>query len=346
MSDFPVLHYDYVQGINQGLSVMLSSIRKGQLGSETASVALNGRYDATLSLQLQVMSDYDRWGQQVFVLGPCFQTMLAKTELNAIPKEKLNLPYPCFYLALQDCPWQIHVPESGGHPITGVYVQGNPTEEKPRELVLFLWGAEHEGSRTLGDDASVWIRLDIKDAFSKGKNLEQALEAILQEGDDCSSPGMGLDYLEAQQVKETNRSMVRILRLVLNMILYLQIKDAERVVDTSIKDKRLDLEKEIADIHGRMKNQSKAEKKTRHKKRELASLPDAHITWLWKKSEEKYASGTGSTHGPCIRHWVRGHWRNLADSRTVWVRPYERYKESPVGAPRQYKYKEDQESMG
>jgi hypothetical protein len=108
--------------------------------------------------------------------------MLASTSLKGIRQGDIKLPFPSFYIALDDCDWKLWGgPDTEWHPLTGIYVSMNSCFGEKDVMTVFLWGKENAKSRIPGDDASFWYRLHLDEIFggTKKPELEKHLTAAL-----------------------------------------------------------------------------------------------------------------------------------------------------------------------
>lgn len=195
---------------------------------------------------IQLLQEFTRFGQQIYVVGPVLQEMLSRTSLKNVDVGTLRAPLASIYVATPDSRWQIW----GGvvtqwHQVAGLYlslatvylpqdekklatlrklgvaptVRMGPSDTEVRCLTYYVWGAENRHSRGPGDDASfrVTIQLDTS------ADLEQQLLERLEKGpSDAGVVGNLANQLEGLTDCSKNHQMLQeVNRFGVNLLMYL-----------------------------------------------------------------------------------------------------------------------------
>jgi len=332
------IHFDYMMGLHPYLRTMMDlPERKWDDAAYTFSLGI-----LSAQHQLRSMMEYKHYGQQVFALGPLLQEMFQNTSLKTIRQEEIFLPYPAFYLSLEDCPLQIWGGErTQWHTVSGVYARrysrtkseligGKEVQPHSEDgLMLFIWADVNKRSVGAGDDASFWFNLSLTEAFEEYDGMEDYIDKCLSDRSrDSSDPLLegslyqtGPDAL----LKKQNETVLNIIRMIVMLSHYLNTDNAETDVDDSSAQKRKALKRRL----GGMKNKRK--KRARRIIDEISRLSQASITRVGRKLEatiKKEIQETGGDHN-VRRHWRRGHthsyWKGpLLDDGGVKI-PYEQW---------------------
>jgi len=277
---------------------------------------------------LESMFWYETFGQQAFMLGKRLQAMFSITSLKNLPRDAIRLPYPCIYVATPDSEVQVW----GGNRTQWHRMRGFYMLQVGSKVLLLMWGGPNKHSHNELDDATAWVTIDLDEA-EKFSDLETYL------ADMTSNPlradhdeGMGLMAEHAED--PMRESYHTVLRLGLNMLLYLQSDAREAEVST-----RQERENEIRSRLRGKKNLKKG--KAKYAMRELENLSDAIVTRIAPTIEAQ--TGTLPTRSTARRHWVQGHWKRVwvgsADERRKeprWVMPYERNRDMAAAINRRY----------
>lgn len=276
--------------------------------------------------------EHKKYGQQSFIVPKAMQDALARTSLDGVTVKDLRMPYPSIYMAFPEnkrCIW-------GGrqtlwHEVRGIFAwheKGDRELRRPGEgpeipkndlglIHLYLWGIENERSKHRGDDASLWVALDLNEMSANNEDLESYLGRILrdrsretkdhitQENPELADM-LGFTFLPKtdQSFERQAEGVIDTLRILFNALIYMDSEGAELERDPdNLADhaKRRELERQFA----RKKNPKKKGKRILKRYREI---PTDTVTWVGRSfsyGEPTPATGTGT---PQRRHWVRGHW--------------------------------------
>lgn len=286
------------------------------------------------------MMMYDRFGQNSFVVGPRVQDLFRRTDLSKITPDVVVAPKTSFYIATPDCPWQIW----GGdrtrwHNIEGIYVafvdsvdRGDQvsgdmgtlplaTLERERErcIQVLLWGGPNGRSVAPTDDALLWFALNLDRWVDAEEDIETFFgrHAVMKAGDnprfvaenDPLDPfAMPITPPDAEGIATQRDSLVGVMRLILNLCLYMASDDPE----LETVDNAEEAEKIRAQI-GRKKSGGKRKKLERR----LANLPTCRIVYVGPLFEEiaererrEQERGDGGSHASPIEHAVKPHWQH------------------------------------
>jgi hypothetical protein len=347
----PIIFHDHICGVFPRLRSLLDEAQAGRISAYDAVFATpDGGVNKSMTLSFMLLAEYRQYGQQSFVIGPTLQEMFDRTSLEGVPQTRLKMPFPCIYLALPGCPWQIWGGVTGWHDVSGVVVRYH---EETNSFTLFLWAAENENARVAGDDASFWLNLDMNEADRLGLDVETYLLTVMgdrhRESSDTHPDTRIEDEQRALVYNKIEDTALSIIRVAFNLLIYLQSNSPEQTADPGAagrKRRRKQIKKQI----DRIKNPRKRKTKIKALRRELARLSDAHITWIGKSIEE--SAGTTHERKPGqkrVRHWVRGHWwPRLSNTEAIarwgirWKQPFERNKDCEEAEPsRHYRFRDD-----
>lgn len=298
----PDIHYDRMLGGSPRWREAIWAALKGHPDLfRSEFLALSG-WAPSAAKTLSACYEYAKSGQQVFCVGPHLQEMLHYTDLSGVPEAFLRLPFPCFYVALPQCPWSIW----GGdrtqwHPVSGVYVQRRGTV-----LSFIFWGKETDKSACIGDDAVFWLDLQLNEclgkdedtpgAFDIGTQLQKQLSDLSRDASDPLAPKW--DTARGRQ----NETLTSVLRVVINLVLYLNSSDPETTLVSDGGPERAELKKKVK----RTKNKGK---RRRYQKR-LAELSEAKVVWIGKSIEDgkiRPRRATKTSSRAVKPHWRKGH---------------------------------------
>jgi hypothetical protein len=301
-----------------------------ELTEGRTSAFLNNIGDETTRVSQYLMLLYDRFGQNSFVVGPKVQDLFRRTSLAKVPPAMLVPPVTGFYVALPDCPWRIW----GGartrwHQLSGVYVgfsksasrmYGGVPLDLERTVHFAMWGAANELSVGRTDDALLWYSMSL-DAWGRdGSDLEsffQQQSVMLVNEHDADIWG-GNDPLDPAHtnspsvpqmgdVDEHRRTLVCVLRTVLNLCLYLNSDEPDLKVD--------DLNSEAEKRRGALSKKKSAGKRKKIE-RQLKNSPKTRIVYvgplfetLERDSSRPGSKEAGQAHASPLEHAVRPHWQ-------------------------------------
>lgn len=355
----PIIFHDYLCGVFPRFRFLLDEAQAGRISAYDAVFATeDGGVNKSMTLSFMLLAEYRRFGQQTFVIGPRLQEMFEATSLEGVPSDMLKMPFPCVYIALPGCPWQIYGGVTGWHDLAGVIVRYN---EETNGFTFFLWAAENENARVAGDDASFWLNLDLNEADRMGLDLETYLLTVMGDKDRENSdthPDTRITPDSREDIyNRIEDTALNVIRVAMNMLIYLTSNEPERTVpaeQVERKRKRQEIERQIGKID-RMKIRGRQKRKRQDNlRRKLEQLSDATVTWLGE-SIEKSASETHDRKPgqKRVRHWVRGHWwPRLSNKDAIarwgirWKQPFERCKDAEEAEPsRHYKFREDTEEV-
>lgn len=338
----PKLHFDVVRRaipevdmfhrmmVKEHAHLSDDELRQGVLSSAV------GRLEGSPRFMAYQMLLYDRFGQNSYVVGPRVQDLFRRTDLSKITPEMVVEPQTSFYVALPDCPWRIW----GGdrtrwHNVEGVYVAFVDAVDRgdlaPRDMgtvpmseldasrdkciQILLWGGPNERSIVPTDDALLWFGINLDQWMRKGEDIETFFRhnAVMTGGieaeDDPLDP-FSVPILPADEegVSEQRETLVNIMRLVLNVCLYMSSDDAEtETVDN--KEEAANLRAQIA--------RKKAEGKRKKLERRLQNLPRTRVVYVGplfeqmaEKERREQLRGAGGSHESPIEHAVKPHWQH------------------------------------
>jgi len=289
-----------------------------------------GFHRALYTLTLH-QAEYVMAGRQNFVVSPAMQTALANTSLEGVSPSDIRTPYPNQYVALPEGKTKIWGgKETQWHQVEGVYVRfrkgvdrhyaGEETEPKPPPpndpgcVYIYIWGPENERSTHIGDDASMWMVLDLHEMEEEGIDLETYLKIMLDDPrrdttlEDMENPevmkSLGL-VTQLPEGQEARKNVIDTLRVVFGTFLYMDSSDPILELDPSTEENATKI-RSLEESLKRAKDPNRG--KGKKLQRRLDKIPKDVVTWVggrsWKSPD---GEGSESRSGP-RRHWVRGHW--------------------------------------
>jgi len=224
---------------------------------------------------------YAHYGQVSYCVGPVMREAFERTRLGSVPEGSLRTPYPTFYIALPECPWLLWGGETGWHQCGGIYVRGDEDT-----VSIIAWGKENEKSNRVGDDATFWADINLKEVprvsrpgdSEKWLDLDSYISTLLHSNRAQNDPGMGAP-LHARG--EMIRNALPLLRIVFALILYLGSVNAEEDATKVNDSKKRDLETAL----GRLKNPNKS--KGQRLRRQLDALAVPTVIWVGRSIETR-----------------------------------------------------------
>ena len=292
------------------------------------------------------LKEYTKTGKQTFVIPSEMQKALQNTSMAGVQPSEVKVPHAEQYIALPDCEAELWGgPNTQWHKVGGVfmrYEQGKDrvlSDGEVREategdlgcIYLYLWGMENERSTGPGDDASLWMAVDLHEMMEQEDDLESYLWGILQ---DPNRDATLSDMVDPETMKDlglvttmpndsewgprAQRGVVNALRIVFNTLLYLDSDGPDVMTDPETAQ----AEEERAEIKAalsRMKNPRKA--RGRKLQRRLDSLPTESVTWIGRGVSEKVESAEATSRATPRAHWVRGHWWPRRDTIRARIEP-------------------------
>jgi len=370
----PVIFHDHLLGAAPMTRFLIERVESKQMSATEAAGAFsyNGQVHRSLMLAFLTLLDYRQYGQQTYCLGPRLQQKLVGTSIAGLPKEMIKFPYPCFYLATVDCPWNLWGGPTGWHQLAGILLR---YEISTNSLFFYLWGAENENSTMVGDDASFWFVLDLDEAENRGLDIEDYIDFVMGEkvrdnSDlqvDPNNPEkvLTIDVSDTGLQAEVKDTLKNAIRLTLNLMLYVQHGGAEKKTAPSVAEndrKRAGIAQRLKQIDilkgkGNKGKQKKREKERNQLLKQIRQLSEAHVTWLGESMEQDPSQGGNGNDSAekqkRIEHWVGGHWWPRLDHPNLiarhglkWRQPYLRNKGSDKSEPsRQYKFREETDEV-
>jgi hypothetical protein len=292
---------------------------------------------------------YRQAGSQTFVVPEGMQEALGRTSLEAVGPWDIKLPYEYLYVALPSCEYEIWGGErTGWHKVGGAFVYLNE-EDTPRQvynprlglyesedsrfngipnpgyLNIYLWGMENENSKVPGDDASLYMTINLQEMIALDLDLEEYLRVMLtQKRQTRSAVGgapsrvfrevspLGVEFDIFTDLPTDDESRFRLvnntihtLRVLFNALLYLGSDGAELEPDEATVQADRERE-EAAKTLKRLKSGSKRKKV----ERKLEKLPKERVVWVGRSvpSSKEARESDPNDRGPGRRTWVRGHW--------------------------------------
>ena len=343
----PVILHDHLYKHLPVFRSLFEEVDSGKLvpESDLASsrfILSDGTYARSIHMLWYLNVGYRRCGQQTFVVGPRFREMLSNTSLAGVPRSAVLFPYDYFYVALPDSGLRVWGGRTGWHDLDGVLV-GKDTHSGI--FTLYLWGKENDKSNGLGDDASFWFNVSPREAESRGEDMEAYASNILADVARDDSDGSSYPLTDPDVKAETEQTLLAVIRVVLNLSVYLQHKGAEKSEHPLTSRART----ERARLEGALKAKKNPKKKSaQHLQRGLADLTNARVTWLGESIEKAPTTGALPGTSPSLRFWVRGHWWPRLDNReatdrlgTRWVQPYLKGPDTEATPPRHYRVSGD-----
>jgi hypothetical protein len=265
---------------------------------------------------------FDHFGRQAFALGPSMRERFEQTSLEGIPAFLMNLPYVSFWVSLMSCPIRFWAVDEWLI-LEGFYVT---------QLDDDRWRVSMIGRIPNSADVGLMTFFVDLPAFGRLKDFEQSL----------LDKNMPFIELPDESIREKTSDTIRqVLRILVNMILYLQSEAVEVRVHPDCaenQDRRKQLEGEI----GRAKSRGKKQ----DKQRRLENISTVTVTWLGYTLEEAVESKHTGRHPR--RHWVRGHWRLQHRKHgpivPIWILPFQRGGREEVGETegRIYQFKNEE----
>jgi len=249
---------------------------------------------------LYAVGAYEGSGQQVYCLKRPQQDLFSDMDLGEMGIGELQFPYPGFYIAFEECPWTMRASHSaitGGfveHRVQGAYVSATPyapgtpfpIRTAPGEadgVSVVVWASHPKA----GDLDDVLQALPVPTSQAGG-TIEDYLLGRTPNNDPSISEEDGKHNFEVG---------LKVLRVVLGMVAYLQTREAEtREYDPEPERRAL-----------RAKAQKGGSKGARAARR-LTRLPKTRVRYVMP-SLTRYQ-----------RPSVQSHWRS-AHIRMVWVGP-------------------------
>ena len=342
---------------------IIDDLVRGEVDPDALQAIFNvpgmGFHRSLYSLTIH-LAEYRKAGNQTFVIPAPMQEALARTSLEEVGVDDIRIPYPSQYVALPGCEQEIWGGEdTQWHKVGGVFLRHGHGEEgyktgkdgkaelvvpPPRDqdkgiLHFYLWGMENDASLMPGDDASIWLSLDLNELGKE--DVETYLLSVLSRGgsdhtdmnrglyrDENGNPTVALGGTapitlmtgrdDTREVitgwghgtdhdRKIADSVFTVVRIVLNALLYLDSEGSDQQVDpacAATAQERSEIEASL----DRMKNKRK--RKGRHLRRRLAALPVDNVIWIGRSVDfGGSTTGTRTSSGtPQRKHWVRGHW--------------------------------------
>lgn len=283
------------------------------------------KLDDTVKMLTHQMLFYDRFGQHTYVIGPKVRDLFCRTDLTKVTPDMVKPPAHGFYVALPNCPWKLWGGQrTGMHPLTGVYVsfmnafrKGTDPMQDPRKasdkseygMAFLLWGDTNENSKGPGDDAVLFHNLSFDEWLREGQDLQefftsQEVMKELHTVDDWHEFRLAVqDADEADHIMSQQReSLVGVLRLVINLCLYLQSEEHDIYTDdptVRIKNLRNDA--------------SRKKKPGKRKKieRQIENMSRAKVIYVGPVHEERAAARkAGGPHASPLEHDVPPHYQH------------------------------------
>lgn len=267
---------------------------------------------------------FERHGQNIYLVGPRVADALSRTDLTGVTPEMVKPPQRSFYVALAECPWkQWGGEDTQWHRTTGIYVadgkRGDPTTLTMRRGLHFaMWGAANERSHGPLDDILYWFSV-ILDSCPEGRDLEEhfAGQDVMTTEDvfGINEPFAYGEFASADEevIAEQRRTVVKVFRMVINLMLYLQSEGAEiKLIDRQGQRKRIEDQIERAKSDGKKKKY----------RRKLDNVPTTQITYIGPQLEGRMAEhelrrvldesevGVRDERSSPRRHLVRPHWHH------------------------------------
>lgn len=343
----PRLLHDYILGWSSDMRALIHGVEGGTVPFEQARecfITEDGRLLQSIYLMWTMLLRFRAYGQQTFVVGPRFRSMLENTSLTGVPWDAIKWPYPFFYVALPKCPHTLWGGPTGWHPVSGMLVGFS----EGSRLTIYLWGDENSRSRAVGDDASFWFDVPLSVAAEQG-DMEAYLDTLMSDpttewadGSDVSLNGRDAERMRQGAADPHTITLAKhALRIAINLCIYLQSAGAESEPhpDYIATTKEREALTQAA-------SRKKSGGKQKRFQRDLNKLSRARVTWLGKSIDSATmmpASTTPSaSDGPAF--WVRGHWWPRLDNREAkdrhgirWVQPYQKNKDGEPAQSRNYR---------
>ena len=332
----PTIHHDRLMGILPWMRAMTESVDNSDPSQTEEIVSRYVGFSSSSTYSALSMLGYRKYGQNSYCVGPILQTMLASTSLKGIRQADIKLPFPSFYIALDDCDWKLWGgPDTEWHPLTGIYVSMNSCFGEEDVMTVFLWAKENAKSRMPGDDASFWYRLHLDEIFGSVEEQEVATppsrtdiskslkemfndpdQEVVEnhfsmhfEDDKFISPGTRA--LGDRDSKKYYKQMIEVNRFIINFLLYLTAENAD-LKDAPNKDslRRKEVTKKLIKA-----TQRKNARQMRKLASKLAALSQARVTYVGRELEEKLKGHAGITREYKGRRslgygWRPGYWNH------------------------------------
>lgn len=327
---FPTTHYDTAMDQSGAIRDLMKTTRDawGQVPDQHSfrptSALLSLGYRQSEALMIEAMFWYEQFGQQNYVVGPALQDVFRHTHLKGVTADAVRLPYPCFFVVLEDCPVQIWGgPRTQWHQVAGFYMWQNVDGD----LFFNVWGKPNARSTYALDDASCWMRFRMEEVFSEHPDLESYIHHTLTE----SPPVYDLDESPPDQ----NQSYMVLARIAFNLVLYLQSRSSETETETPASRR--------ADFRKRFGKANPKKGAAKLAARDLEKAGQAVVTWVGRSIEATGQVSLTDAKGLLRRHWVPGHWQRYwvgsgEEKKASWrfKAPYERCKDTGVAIERRF----------
>lgn len=273
--------------------------------------------------------EHKRHGQQTFVIPKAMQDALERTSLEGVEVKDLKMPYPAIYIATPGNEKTIWGGENTlWHKVRGLFLwheKGLRELRRPGEdpkyanvdddlglIHVYVWGIENERSSMQGDDASLWVALDLNEMSDNNEDLEGYLNRILRDrsretkdvdGSDLAK-ALGFNFMPTSDGDFNRQSdaVINTLRIAFNALLYMDSDSAEMDRDP---DNLADHAKRAALLDDAERKKSASKKKRLLNK--ARKIPEDTVTWLGRSFGRESGEGTGEG-SEQREHWVRGHW--------------------------------------
>lgn len=337
--DSPRLHLDFsrehphFRQLLRNLSSRSKEVERDPTGARVLGVDLSQSYTVSYTAFRSVML-YQKWGQEVVVVGPRMQASFARTDLSRVAPTDFRLPYPCFYLATPGSKMEIWGgPDTRWHPIEGAYVYWEPT--RPGELMVLVWGGPNAASASQYDDAMFFFSLNMEELVGlAGLNLEQrveelsgflqgplenihadaslarrlhgldgAVQSVLERGVDCSDEGQ---QVPAEVTGKMMENLHEFFRVLVSTCLYLTNPRSDRETREPSPERE-----ELAGKIARLRKRKHPD--ARRLQEQLDRLPAHRTVWVGPEIEKAVgaatdltSSGPGGGQAPA-GHYRRGH---------------------------------------
>lgn len=327
----PLIHFDNMRKrIPDGFQVFeVMREHHRELSDEDLSngVILNSMFhlDDTTKILTHQMIFYDRFGQHTFVIGPKVRDLFCRTDLTKVTPDMIKPPAAGIYIALPHCPWKIWGGKRTGlHPLQGVYVsfmrafrRGSDPLQDPRTswqqteygISFLLWGDTNEKSIGPGDDAVLFHNLSFDEWAREDQDLEEffvnkEVMTELHQVEDWKEFQMDIpDGEEAERIMKSQReALMGVLRLTVNLCLYLQSEEHDIYTDDPVIKIR-----NLQDQATRKKNPGKRKKI----ERQIQNMSRAKVVYVGPTYEE-HEKGTrkGGPAASPVEHQVPPHYQH------------------------------------
>jgi len=312
------IHFDHVLGAfppwAQSMRNILTLKRQGMGIDIQHRVAQLETTAVSAQHMLLAMAEYADSGHQVFNLGPRLQELFLETALKGMTLDMLRPPYRGFYLATPGSKFQCWGgPRTEFHSLAGMYVHF----VRPNAVTVVGWGEENDKSRQIGDDASIWFRLNLRQ-YKPGEvfDLDQVLaDQIEDPTQSVYDPEITFPEERKTEILAANwDTHMGMLRLAFNTILYLNSRDPELDLDDTNPRARREIRRKLKSLGTKLRG--KAKKQARKLQSKLDRLATARITTLGRSIElveedpavDEDAVSSAKTGRRMARHRRRGHW--------------------------------------